>query len=113
MGIDGFNSSVPSAEADFLSKAKKAYVTWRILTENRPLGATMIQMEPSPANPLIRVSSAVIAPATIPWGTRYLNTGDEKTETYMTTEDVEPIGGDGIPDGFKYLNHFHIQDDTI
>ncbi len=72
---------------------------------NKPIGADMIQMEPGPANPLIRSSAAVQS-----WKERYLNTGTEKTETWMTIQDQEPLGGDSIPDGFKYLNHFHIQD---
>lgn len=62
-------------------------------------------MEPGPDNPLI-IASAINGP----WKERYENDGAEMNDVWMTTRDLEPELGGGVPDGYRGLNHFHIQD---
>lgn len=42
MGIEGYSSEVPRGEAGVLMKAKKAFIVWKILMQNKPPGADMI-----------------------------------------------------------------------
>lgn len=50
------------------------------------------------------------------WQPEYLRDegyNPNQDEESMVEDDFEPEFGDGVPDGFKYSNHIHIQDDNV
>ena len=111
IGIENFFNYSPA------SRAKKAYVGWNILSINRPAGVTLMQLEPSPAAPMILVKDTTI-PA---WEqssavNSYRSNVPGRTVTDLTVSDIIPqavddmsVGGDWVPDGFQLFNHYHIQ----
>jgi hypothetical protein len=113
IGLVGYSGTGPPTGDELKSdKAKKAFIAWTILTENRPSEVQMMQLERTPTKPMIRLIDTTVPPF-VAISSSYMSEKLGRDIDGMTTDDEIPNLGDDVPDGFMYFDHFHVQAESM